>query len=134
MVGYYVFPFLTEVVWNTINFAIACVAAFVLYIVLSNKKLWLGLFYLYEILIKKFIGIVIEMDPFIIAEDYIEDIKTQREILRKKNVEVNGQKEYLYRDPLDFFSPQKAYLYFDKADTLVKFEIKLKESQDNPIQ
>lgn len=61
-----------------------------------------------------------------------EVVRTYGEPVIEK--EVNGQKEYLYRDPLDFFSPQKAYLYFDKADTLVKFEIKLKEFQDNPIQ
>jgi len=93
LAGYYVFPVLTSIVWNTINLAIACVVGFVLYMILSNKKLWLGLFYMYEILIKKFIGIIIEMDPFIIAEDYINDIEKERENLYNKCIEVDAQKE-----------------------------------------
>ena len=94
-IGYYVLPILTTVVWNTVNFGIACAAAFILYMVLSNKKLWMGLRYGYEILIKKFIGIIIEMDPFIIAEDYIKDIEKERETLYNKSIEVDGQKESL---------------------------------------
>jgi hypothetical protein len=92
-IGYFVLPILTAVVWNTINFAIACAVGFILYMVLSNRKLWMSLFYLYEILMKKLVGIVIELDPFIIAEDYIKDIEKERENLYNKSVEVDGQKE-----------------------------------------
>lgn len=91
--GYFLLPILTTVVWNTINFAIACAVGFVLYMVLSNRKLWMSLFYLYEILMKKLVGVVIELDPFIIAEDYIKDIEKERENLYNKSVEVDGQKE-----------------------------------------
>jgi hypothetical protein len=91
--GYFLLPILTTVVWNTINFAIACAAGFILYMVLSNRKLWMSLFYLYEILMKKLVNVVIELDPFIIAEDYIKDIEKERENLYNKSVEVDGQKE-----------------------------------------
>jgi hypothetical protein len=91
--GYFLLPILTTVVWNTINFAIACAAGFILYMILSNRKLWMSLFYLYEILMKKLVGVVIELDPFIIAEDYIKDIEKERENLYNKSVEVDGQKE-----------------------------------------
>ena len=94
-VGYYLFPILTNIVWNTINFGIACAVGFALYILLSNRKLWLGLFYMYEIIIKKFVGLVIELDPFVIAEDYIHDIEKERENLYNKSVEVDAQKEAL---------------------------------------
>jgi hypothetical protein len=92
-IGYYVMPILTDIVWNTVNFAIACTVAFILYMVLTNRKLWMSLFYLYEILMKKLVGIVIELDPFIIAEDYIKDIEKERENLYEKSVEVDAQKE-----------------------------------------
>lgn len=92
-IGYYVIPILTTVVWNTINFGIACAAAFLLYMVLSNRKLWMSIFYLYEILMKKLVGVVIELDPFIIAEDYIKDIEKERDNLYNKTIEVDGQKE-----------------------------------------
>jgi len=92
-IGYYLIPVLTTIVWNTINFGIACAVAFILYMILSNRKLWMSLFYLYEILLKKLVGIVIELDPFIIAEDYIQDIEKERDNLYNKSIEVDGQKE-----------------------------------------
>jgi hypothetical protein len=92
-IGYFVIPILTTIVWNTINFGIACAVGFILYMILSNRKLWMSLFYLYEILLKKLVGIVIELDPFIIAEDYIKDIEKERENLYNKSIEVDGQKE-----------------------------------------
>jgi hypothetical protein len=92
-IGYYLLPILSTIVWNTINFGIACAVGFILYMILSNRKLWMSLFYLYEILLKKLVGIVIELDPFIIAEDYINDIEKERNVLYDKTVEVDAQKE-----------------------------------------
>jgi hypothetical protein len=91
--GYYVLPVLTQVVWNTVNFGIglACLGTF-LYTV-THRKFRLGMFYFYEILMKKLVGVVIELDPFIIAEDYIDDMTDEREKLYKQSVEVDGQKE-----------------------------------------
>lgn len=92
-IGYKLLPIATTIVWNTINFGIACAVALVLYMILSNRKLWMSIFYLYEILMKKLVGIVIELDPFIIAEDYIKDMEKERENLYNKSLEVDGQKE-----------------------------------------
>ena len=93
LIGYYVLPILSTVVWNTLNFGIAltCLAIFIYCI--TNRKLRLSLFYFYEILMKKLVGIVIELDPFIIAEDYLGDMESQREKLYEQSVEVDGQKE-----------------------------------------
>ena len=93
VIGYYLMPIATTIVWNTINFGIALVVGFVLFMILSNRKLWMSLFYLYEILMKKLVGIVIELDAFIIAEDYIRDMEKERDNLYNKSVEVDGQKE-----------------------------------------
>ena len=80
-IGYYVLPILTSIVWNTVNFGIALACAGVLWYALSHRKLRLSAMYLYEILMKKLVGIVIQMDPFIVAEDYIKDMKNERENL-----------------------------------------------------
>jgi hypothetical protein len=95
-IGYYVLPILTNIVWNTLNFgiALACLGIF-LYCV-THRKFRLGLFYFYEILMKKFVGIVIELDPFIIAEDYINDMHEEREKLYKQATDVDGQKEKIH--------------------------------------
>jgi hypothetical protein len=42
---------------------------------------------------KKLVGIVIELDPFIIAEDYLKDMEEQREKLYTQSIEVDTQKE-----------------------------------------
>jgi hypothetical protein len=93
LVGFFVFPILTTIVWNTINFGIALVCLALFLYVVTNRKLRLSLFYFYEILMKKLVGIVIELDPFIIAEDYLGDMEEQREILYKQSIEVDTQKE-----------------------------------------
>lgn len=94
--GYYVLPILSKVVWNTLNFGIglACLGVF-LYTV-THRKLRLGLFYFYEILMKKLVGVVIELDPFIIAEDYISDMQDERERLYTQATEVDAQKEKIH--------------------------------------
>jgi hypothetical protein len=93
VIGYYVLPILTTVVWNTVNFTIAVVCFLLLLYAITNRKLRLSLFYFYEILMKKLVGVVIELDPFIIAEDYLGDMEEQREKLYTQSVEVDGQKE-----------------------------------------
>jgi hypothetical protein len=93
LIAYYVFPILTEMVWNTFNFAVALVCFGVFLYCITNRKLRLSFFYLYEILMKKLVGVVIELDPFIIAEDYIRDMEGQREKLYEQSVEVDAQKE-----------------------------------------
>lgn len=96
--GYFLFPIATTIVWNTINLGIACVVAFLLYMFIvsdTTRKLLQGVFYLYEILVKKLLGVVWTIDPFIIAEDYIKDIKAERTKLYDKSTEVDAQKEAL---------------------------------------
>jgi len=94
--GYYVLPILSKVVWNTLNFGIglACLGVF-LYAV-THRKLRLSLFYFYEMLMKKLVGVVIELDPFIIAEDYISDMQEEREKLFKQATDVDTQKEKIH--------------------------------------
>lgn len=93
LVGYYVLPILSTIVWNTLNFAISLVSLGVFLYCVTHRKLRLAFFYFYEMLMKKLIGIVIELDPFIIAEDYINDMEKQREMLYKQSVDVDAQKE-----------------------------------------
>jgi phage shock protein A len=92
-IGYYVLPILTKITWNTLNFGIALACLGVFLYAITHRKLRLSLFYLYEWLMKKLVGVVIQLDPFIIAEDYINDMEKQREKLYKQSVEVDGQKE-----------------------------------------
>jgi hypothetical protein len=93
VIGYFVLPILTGIVWNTINFGIALVCLALFVYAITHRKLRLSLFYFYEILMKKLVGLVIELDPFIIAEDYLGDMEQQREKLYQQSIEVDSQKE-----------------------------------------
>lgn len=93
IIGYYVLPILSTIIWNTLNFGVALVCLGVFLYCITHRKLRMSFFYLYEILMKKLVGIVIELDPFIIAEDYILDMHKQREKLYEQAVEVDAQKE-----------------------------------------
>jgi hypothetical protein len=93
VIAYFVVPILTTIVWNTLNFGIALVCLGVFLYCVTHRKLRLSLFYLYEIIMKKLVGFVIELDPFIIAEDYIGDMEKQRETLYNQSIDVDGQKE-----------------------------------------
>jgi phage shock protein A len=95
-IGYYVLPILTGIVWNTLNFGIALACLGVFLYCITHRKLRLSLFYFYEILMKKLVGVVIELDPFIIAEDYINDMQEEREKLYKQATDVDAQKEKIH--------------------------------------
>ncbi len=93
IIGYYVLPIFSTIVWNTLNFGVALVSLALFLYMVTNRKLRLSFYYFYEILMKKLVGIVIELDPFIIAEDYLGDMENQREKLYKQSTEVDAQKE-----------------------------------------
>lgn len=92
-IGYYILPILTAVIWNTFNFGVALLTLGVFLYCVTHRKFRMAFFYFYEILMKRLIGVIIELDPFIIAEDYINDMEKQREKLYEQSVEVDGQKE-----------------------------------------
>jgi hypothetical protein len=95
-VGYYLLPILSTIVWNTVNFGIALLVAFILYyIFIADRRIFLVLKSLYDLFIKSTFGLIFKLDPFLIAEDYIQDIESERDNLFNKITEVDGQKESL---------------------------------------
>jgi hypothetical protein len=93
--AYIIVPILTTMVWNTFRLIVAATCTLVLIYCLSHRKLRLSAYYFYEWLMKKLVGVVREMDPFIIAENYLGDMIRQRETLFRQAVEVDGQKEHI---------------------------------------
>ena len=93
VIAYFLVPILTKVVWNTLNLGIAIVCLGLFLYTVTHKKLRLSFFYFYESLMKKVLGLVVQMDPFVIAENYIEEMVEERERLYKHSIEVDTQKE-----------------------------------------
>jgi hypothetical protein len=92
-IGLKLLPILTAIIWNTVNFGIALVVGGLLLYILTNKKTWMILHYLHEMTLKKMFGLIMELDPFIIAEDYIKDMEKERERFEAKSVELAATKE-----------------------------------------
>ncbi len=95
VIGYYLLPILTTIIWNTLNFGIALIVGVLAFLFFTNKKLWLSVGYFYKIFFNKLTGIVIQLNPFIIIQDNIDDIQKEREKLYNKSIEVDAQKESL---------------------------------------
>lgn len=89
---HFILPFLLAVVWGTIELAVATGIGFALFLAITNKTLRNRVGYLWTYAMKQILGVVMTLDPFLIAEDYIEDMKEQREMINKKAEEVLQQK------------------------------------------
>lgn len=111
--AYFLVPILTKIVWDMLHFGIALVCLGVFLWVVTNRKTRLAFFYLYNLVIKYTIGLIIELDPFVIAEDYINDMVKQRGKLEAQTADVVAQKEKLQ---LKIDEKQKEKLHLmDKA-------------------
>lgn len=95
LIGIYILPFVTLALTNTIYFGIMLAIAGFLGIILLNKRLWQSFFYLSDLFAKKAMGFVIQMDPFIIAEQHIHKMEEQKEIFYEQSKLVDKQKELL---------------------------------------
>ena len=92
--GFYVAPILTKIIWNTINFGIACVAGLIFIFLVTNKPLRLRLQAIWDILMKYTVGLIVEWDPWILAEGEIQDMVKQREKVNELLTnEVGREKE-----------------------------------------
>lgn len=95
LIGYYVFPIITEIIYNTVYLAIAAVVAFVLYIILASKKFWLGLELIGAAIARWTLGAIIEMDPWNVMYYKVEQSEKDREDLREQTDLLKGQEAKL---------------------------------------
>ena len=93
-IGYKVLPYVTTILENWVHFAITLgIAAALFYILVVDRRIYLFLKYIYDWFIKNAFGLVFRLDPFLIAEDYINDIRQERANLEEQIKVVSGQKE-----------------------------------------
>jgi hypothetical protein len=92
VIGFFVLPILVALAWNTLQLGVACGSIFALYWIVTNKTLRNRLGYFWTYLMKNLLSVVMTLDPFLIAEEYIEDMEKQREKVAEKSQEVLQQK------------------------------------------
>ncbi len=93
--GHFVLPLLAGIVWAGFNLMIGCAALGVAGILLFNKRLWKSIFYLSDIFGKNVLGLILELDPFVIADENIQKMKKNRELFFEQSVVVDKQKHLL---------------------------------------
>lgn len=87
----YVLPWLLGIVWGTIELvAGGLILAFVLAIV-TNKKFWRGMHYLTEGIARCTLGFVIELNPFEILLEKVEEGEKDANKLKKHGEELKAQ-------------------------------------------
>ncbi len=91
--AYYLLPILAAIAWTGVNLVIGIVTLCVLLYAISHRKLRLGAFFLYEIAMKKLIGLVNELDPFIIMENLIDEQIKDRNELHEQIVQIAAESE-----------------------------------------
>jgi len=87
----YILPFLLKMVWDTIHLAIGAVILAFILITLFNKKFWRGLGYLSEAIAQGTLGFAIEMNPWNILYDQVENSERDREELFKQGERLKAQ-------------------------------------------
>jgi hypothetical protein len=112
-VGWWVIPILTTIVWGLVNFSIALGVAGALLYVLMDGRIRKSVFYLYEIAVKKLVGVVSDIDPFIIIQNHIKSMIRERDLCLEEGTKVDAQKEKLDAELKD--KEREMKMEYDKA-------------------
>jgi hypothetical protein len=92
--GYYLFPILSQIVWDGVHLAIGGIVLLVIWFLFTNKALRLRLQAIWDILMNYTVGLIFTWDPWILAEEVIKDMINQRERVNDLLTnEVGKQKE-----------------------------------------
>ena len=93
-IGYFALPFITTALKNWIHFTVTlAVFGALFYALVIDRRVYTAAKYLYNWFIKKVFGLVFRLDAFLIAEDYINDIRKERANLEQQVISVSSQKE-----------------------------------------
>ena len=86
-----VFDTLITVIGQGFTIAALLGAAFVLYLIVSNKKLQTLVSYMFKSLMRKITGAFVEIDPIGIMKSYIEELREKRGVMEKSIEKLRGQ-------------------------------------------
>lgn len=92
---FFLLPILATIVWTTVHIVEGLAILGVVWFILTNETLRANLFFVYELLMKKFVGIWIPVDPFIASELDIRDMKENNEKMQKQIEDATGKEQYL---------------------------------------
>ncbi|GAB2703418.1 hypothetical protein GCM10011495_23030 [Hymenobacter frigidus] len=105
-----ILPFLVDMVFDTVKLGIGLGGLFMLFLLVTNKRIHAGLWYAGQRILRTMAGLFVNTDPIGIMEDYI--LNTEKEA-RKMDAEVGhieGAHELVKRKLTDNTAQMKEYL------------------------
>ena len=91
----YLLPFLITLAWNLVELVVAGVIAVFLLAIIFNGKFWRAMRYLTEGIAQALLGWVIEMNPWTILQNKIDEARKDREQLRVQGAKLKAQQDSL---------------------------------------
>jgi hypothetical protein len=91
----YVLPWLVTVTWNLVNLIIGGVVMGFLLMIVSSRKFWRALKYFSAFIANYSIGLAIELNPFNILQDKIDQGYKDRETLFRQSGRLKGKQSEL---------------------------------------
>jgi hypothetical protein len=91
----YVLPWLVKVTWNLVNLIIGGVVTGFLLMIVTSKKFWRALKYLSAFIANYSIGLAIELNPFNILQEKIDQGYKDRNTLYQQSARLKGKQSEL---------------------------------------
>jgi len=91
----YVLPWLVTVTWNLVNLVIGGVVCGFLLMTVTNRKFWRALKYFSAFIANYSIGLAIELNPFAILQDKIDQGYKDRDTLFRQSGRLKGKQSEL---------------------------------------
>lgn len=88
---YKILPFIITLFQNLITAIGLGVVLFIVVYIVLDKKVHTLAWYLYKMAMRKVTGFIVELDPIAILRTYLDDLREQREIMRKQIANLRGQ-------------------------------------------
>ena len=89
--GYYLFPYLKEIIWNAVNIAIGAVALGLVLSVLLNKNLWRRLGYLIDAMSNKIVNATLNVDNFYLQDQQIKNAEDDLVKMHRERINLEGK-------------------------------------------
>ena len=92
-----ILPFLVDVVFNSVKLGIGIGALFVLFLLVTNRRIQAGLWYAGQRILRTAAGIFVNTDPIGIMEDYIRTTEKEAQHMEAEVGHIEGAHELVKR-------------------------------------
>ena len=112
-----ILPFLVDMVFDTVKLGIGLGGLFVLFLLVTNKRIHAGLWYAGQRILRTMAGLFVNTDPIGIMEDYISNTEKEARKMDAEVGHIEGAHELVKRKLADNTAQMKEYLALANSAT-----------------